>query len=130
MSTQTSRLSESAKLKLFQAGEFTDTIDFTLSANTFFSLGSVNVSDLNVEGVSIFAYGHTVEFEDGIYSETLAPISNSSFTVNTSGGEFVAFMGYEYAKGIINFGVYALSTPLTPIVPFATVRIFYNVFYY
>lgn len=128
MSIETRITSSKPELKLFQSGEVNRLFDFPMTAETFYTVGSVDVSSLTPEKITIFCFGHSELFG----TEYLVQPNVSSFlTVETASTTLVFDGGYQYENGIISFGIsHTELTTTTPIAPFSTARIIFSIFYY
>lgn len=116
----------SDKVRLFKDGIFSTTVNFTVPAETFYSIGSVDISPLTIEEVTIICFSHYHYGDD----EWLEEAIGSFATVNTSGGLRILYGGYRVNGSLIEFGAFNLEgTSVIPIAPYSTGRIQYSIFY-
>lgn len=124
--------SESPELKLFQNAEFSDVVDYDLNQNTFYTIGTIDVSNLSPDRLVIFVYGHANYESAGENFEYLVLPNVFGFqSIETTSGAVPIDGGYRYVDGQIQVGIFhTQSTNYTPTAPYSTVRVFYAVFYY
>lgn len=108
------------RLHLIEKGETTYTINQTLAANSFNVVRTVNITNMDVNRLQVFEYGH------GDLSTTVIPnMGNVGFI---SGNTLI--LAYKVVRGQVQIGFVCSGAGFTPTAPFRKILLGYYVMYY
>lgn len=127
-------ISSERKLKLFANGEFTQEVTQDIAAQTFVSVGEIDISPLGASEVEVYC--------SSLIDYTIVPGQTDKYVNIVNMGEFLVMYdgvggfvtvdgGYQIEGNTVRFGYYnSEDTPITANSPYSTARIFYSIFYY